>query len=74
MDNLIHVTSSYQTDPVNKLAEKLVEIATSNLTRAHPKVSSGSAANEGAIKMAQYNTGKRDVISLLLAAIWDKHI
>ncbi|RRN71342.1 aspartate aminotransferase family protein [Peribacillus simplex] len=64
MDNLIHVTSSYQTDSVNTLAQKLVEIAPSNLTRAHPKVCSGSAANEGAIKMAQYNTGKRDVISL----------
>ncbi|KYD05612.1 aspartate aminotransferase family protein [Bacillus atrophaeus] len=63
-DKLIHVTSSYQTDAVNKLAEKLVEISPDNLTKVHPKVSSGSAANEGAIKMAQYYSGKTDVISL----------
>ncbi|MBU8785890.1 MULTISPECIES: aspartate aminotransferase family protein [Bacillus] len=63
-DKLIHVTSSFQTDAVNQLAEKLVEISPDNLTKVHPKVSSGSAANEGAIKMAQYYSGKRDVISL----------
>ena len=57
-DKLIHVTSSFQTDAVNKLAEKLVEIAPDNLTKVHPKVSSGSGANEGAIKMAQYYSEK----------------
>lgn len=38
--------SSYQTDAVNQLAEKLVDISPGNLTKVHPKVSSGSAAKK----------------------------
>jgi 4-aminobutyrate aminotransferase len=63
MEKLIHCTSSLQNEPVNRLVRKLAEVAPKNLTRVHPKVSSGSVANEGAVKMAQYVTGKRDVIS-----------
>lgn len=64
IDKLIHVTSSFQTEPINELVEKLVNISPCNLTRVHLKVSGGSEANEGAIKIAMYCTGKRDVISL----------
>lgn len=63
-DQLIHVTSSFQTGPTNTLARKLVELSPSNLTKAHIKVSGGSVANEGAIKMAQRATGRRDIITL----------
>jgi len=63
-EKLIHVTSSFQSDPVNDLVRKLVEISPANISRVHPKVCSGSTANEGAIKMAQYITGKSEVISL----------
>jgi len=63
-ESAVHVTSSYLTDPVADVARKLVEVAPANLTKANLKVSSGSAANEGAIKMAQLATGKRDVITL----------
>lgn len=63
-DQLIHVTSTFQTDPINTVVRKLVELSPENLTKVHPKVSSGSVANEGAIKIAQHYTGKRDVISL----------
>ncbi|MBN3554021.1 aspartate aminotransferase family protein [Fictibacillus nanhaiensis] len=63
-DKLIHVTSSFQTEPINQLARKLVDLAPNRITKAHLKVSGGSVANEGAIKMAQRATGKRDVISL----------
>lgn len=63
-DRLIHATSSFQTSPINELVGKLVDITPANITKVHPKVSGGSVANEGAIKMAQYTTGKRDVISL----------
>lgn len=64
MEKLVHCTSSFQNAPVNQLVQKLVEVSPENLTKVHPKVSSGSMANEGAIKIAQYVTGKRDVISL----------
>ncbi|MBW4571541.1 MAG: aspartate aminotransferase family protein [Tolypothrix carrinoi HA7290-LM1] len=63
-DKLVHVTSSFQTDPVNTVVRKLVKLSPENLTKVHPKVSSGSVANEGAIKIAQHFTGKKDVISL----------
>jgi 4-aminobutyrate aminotransferase-like enzyme len=63
-ESLVHVTSSFLTDPVAAAARKLIEVSPSNLTTANLKVSSGSAANEGAIKMAQLATGKRDVLTL----------
>ncbi|WP_017653855.1 aspartate aminotransferase family protein [Fortiea contorta] len=63
-EKLVHVTSTFQTDPINTVVRKLVEVSPENLTLVHPKVSSGSAANEGAIKIAQHYTGKRDVITL----------
>ncbi len=62
-DKLVHVTSTFQTDPINTVVRKLVEVSPANLTKVHPKVSSGSVANEGAIKIAQNYTGKRDVIT-----------
>lgn len=63
-DNLVHVTSSFQTGPINEVVQRLVDLAPKNLTKVHPKVCSGSTANEGAIKMAQNFNGGRDVISL----------
>lgn len=63
-EHLVHVTSGFQTGPVNELATRLVELAPKNLAKAHLKVSGGSVANEGAIKMAQVATGRRDVITL----------
>lgn len=63
-DELIHVTSGFQTKPITELAARLVELAPKRLTKAHLKVSGGSTANEGAIKMAQAATGRRDVITM----------
>ncbi|SDG98876.1 4-aminobutyrate aminotransferase [Sinosporangium album] len=63
-DLLIHLTSSFQSDPINELVARLVEVSPKSLTKVHLKVSGGSEANEGAIKMAQVATGKRDVITL----------
>lgn len=64
LDKVVHLTSSYQSDPINGLVQRLVETSPANLTRVHPKVSGGSSANEGAIKMAQHATGKSEVITL----------
>lgn len=64
MDELIHVTSSFQTPAINTLSRMLVDAAPANIVAAHLKVSGGSEANEGAIKMAQRATGRRDVISM----------
>jgi len=63
-EKLIHTTSSFQSEPVVRLASRLVELAPKKLTKAHLKVASGSSANEGAIKMAQRATGRRDVVTL----------
>jgi 4-aminobutyrate aminotransferase-like enzyme len=63
-DNLVHVTSSFQTGPINEVVQRLIELSSSNLTKVHPKVCSGSTANEGAIKMAQNFSGRRDVITM----------
>ena len=60
---LIHVTSSFMTKPVADLVKKLAYVTPDGLTKVHLKVSGGSVANEGAIKMAQYHTGKIDVIA-----------
>ncbi|MFF5012962.1 aspartate aminotransferase family protein [Streptomyces sp. NPDC001165] len=63
-DQLIHVTSGFQTAPINALAHRLVKLAPKTISKAHLKVDGGSAANEGAVKMAQRATGRRDVITL----------
>ncbi len=68
-DQLIHVTSSFQTDQINELSRRLVDLAPTPITKAHLKVAGGSEANEGAIKMAQRATGKRDVITLFRAHV-----
>ncbi|MFE2547414.1 aspartate aminotransferase family protein [Streptomyces sp. NPDC059355] len=63
-ERLVHTTSTFQTAPVNELVRWLVEVTPPNLTKVHLKVSGGSTANEGAVKMAQLATGRRDVITL----------
>ncbi|WP_219909868.1 aspartate aminotransferase family protein [Trinickia symbiotica] len=64
LDELIHITSSFRSDPVSALAERLLAVAPANMRKVHPKVCSGSSANEGAIKMAQYATGRSEIITL----------
>jgi validone 7-phosphate aminotransferase len=61
---LAFASSTFQTDPVRMLASELVRLSPPNLTRVHLKNTGGSTANEGAIKIAQHVTGKRDVITL----------
>lgn len=62
-DRLVHVTSSFQSGPVDEMVGRLIDSTPDNLTVIHPKVCSGSTANEGAIKIAQHFTGNRDVIT-----------
>lgn len=63
MGDLIHVSSSFQTKPISKLVKNIIDITPKNLTKVHLRVSGGSEANEGAIKIAQFNTGNSGVIS-----------
>jgi len=63
-DDLIHVTSAFQSGPVHALVAALNAIAPPSLTRVHLKSASGSDANEGAVKIAQHHTGKTDVITM----------
>ncbi|MGW0562179.1 aspartate aminotransferase family protein [Streptomyces sp. NPDC003016] len=62
--DLIHVTSKFQSGPVNALVGRLADIAPAGLTRVHLKSASGSDANESAIKIAQHHTGNPDIITL----------
>lgn len=64
VERLVHTTSTFQTAPVNELVRRLVDVTPANLTKVHLKVSGGSTANEGAVKMAQIATGRRDVVTL----------
>ncbi|HEX6345760.1 aspartate aminotransferase family protein [Umezawaea sp.] len=61
-DDLVFASSSFQTDPTNRVMRQLVELTPPNLTKVNLRSSGGSTANEGAIKIAQWHTGKRDVI------------
>lgn len=61
-DELVFASSMFQTDPTNRVIELLVELTPSNLTRVNLRSSGGSTANEGAVKIAQLHTGRRDVI------------
>lgn len=62
--NLIHLTSSYMSDSVAKLVDKLAEVTPKSLTKIYLKISGGSTANEGAIKMARYHNKHHGIISL----------
>jgi len=68
-DKMIHVSSSYQTHPINEMTSTLAELAPAGLDHVHPKVSGGSSANEGEIKMAQRVTGRTEVITLFRAHV-----
>lgn len=59
---LVFASSSFQTEPTNRVMQELVRLSPANLTRVNLRSSGGSTANEGAIKIAQQHTGRRDVI------------
>lgn len=62
LDELSFASSAFQTESTNRVMEMLVRMSPSNLTRVNLRSAGGSTANEGAIKIAQLHTGKRDVI------------
>ncbi|MBF0206226.1 MAG: aspartate aminotransferase family protein [Oligoflexia bacterium] len=64
MDNLVHLSSSFHSDIIERLNNKLSEIAPAGLQNVHLKSSGGSTCNEGAIKLAQLKTKKSDIITL----------
>jgi 4-aminobutyrate aminotransferase-like enzyme len=62
LDDLVFASSSFRTSATDQVLELLVGMSPPNLTRVNLRSSGGSTANEGAIKIAQWITGKRDVI------------
>jgi 4-aminobutyrate aminotransferase len=62
LDDLVFASSSFRTTPTDRVMELLVEMSPPELTRVNLRSSGGSTANEGAIKIAQWITGRRDVI------------
>lgn len=63
-DLLIHGSAAYHSPIADALAERLGGLAPGSLSDVRLKSSGGSTANEGAIKMAQWATGRQDVVSL----------
>ncbi|MGC0419770.1 aspartate aminotransferase family protein [Embleya sp. AB8] len=61
-EELVFAASSFRTEPTDRLMRDLVDLAPAGLTRVNLRSSGGSTANEGAIKIAQLHTGRRDVI------------
>ncbi|HMA46734.1 MAG TPA: aspartate aminotransferase family protein, partial [Frankiaceae bacterium] len=61
---LAYASSSFQTRPVRELAAALVRLSPPHLTRVHLRSTGGSTANEGAIRIAQHATGRRDVVTM----------
>lgn len=66
-DLMVHVPSWFQVDVADRLVQKLVDVSPPNMNRVHLKVTGGSTANEGAIKLALRHSGGRDVISMFRA-------
>ncbi len=62
LDDIVFASSSFRTAPTDTVMEQLVDMSPAGLTRVNLRSSGGSTANEGAIKIAQWFTGKRDVI------------
>jgi validone 7-phosphate aminotransferase len=62
LGDLVFASSSFRTTPTDRVMELLVELSPPALTRVNLRSSGGSTANEGAIKIAQWVTGRRDVI------------
>lgn len=60
---LQHTTTIYVTEPLLDLAEKLARFVGSGLTRSF-FCTSGSEANEGAMRLAKLHTGKTEFIAL----------
>ncbi|MFI6584170.1 aspartate aminotransferase family protein [Embleya sp. NPDC050493] len=61
-EELVFASSSFRTEPTDRLMCDLVDLAPAGLTRVNLRSSGGSTANEGAIKIARHHTGRRDVI------------
>lgn len=64
LNKITFTSSRFSNKPANDLAEKLIKIAPEGLNRVNLKMTSGSLANEGAIKAARKFTGKNIIISV----------
>lgn len=58
-------SSRFSSEPATRLAHKLIEITPQSLCKINLKSTSGSCANECAIKAARKKTGKTTIFSLL---------
>jgi len=64
---LIHCSSSFSVEIIENLEERLSTLVPIKNSKVFLKSCSGSMANEGAIKMVQYATGGRDIVSFFRA-------
>ncbi|GCE01403.1 aspartate aminotransferase family protein [Embleya hyalina] len=61
-EELVFASSAFRTESTDRLMRDLAALAPAGLTRVNLRSSGGSTANEGAIRIAQHHTGRRDVI------------
>lgn len=62
---LTYASSRFASDPAVKLVEKLVQITPRSLTKVNIKNTSGSSANECAIKSARKKSGRDIIVSVM---------
>lgn len=65
LNDLTFTSSRFQNEYVSKLAKTLTDNAPLGLSKINLKITSGTLANEGALKAAYKYTGRRGVVSLL---------
>jgi len=66
---LIHCSTRLRNTTVEALEAKLAELSPIPGAKVYLKIGGGSEANEGAIKMAQYVTGRTDIVTF-----WRSHL
>ncbi|MCW3464143.1 aspartate aminotransferase family protein [Chitinophaga nivalis] len=67
LENLVHVSSSFNGDLVQQVLTSILEHAPDHITDGWLRDIIGSTANEGAVKIANKYNGKNEVISLSMS-------
>lgn len=65
VEKLTHISSRFGNNYINELARRLVEVAPKGISKVNLKVTSGTLANEGALKIAYKKRNCTGVVSLL---------
>jgi len=73
LQTLQHTSTSFMTQPMVDLAEKLAQISPGDLSKTFV-TNSGSEANEGAVRLARLASGRHEVIALQHSYHGESHL